>query len=404
MSARGTKRSSSWISAASTLSSSLVVFARTASIAKCTRGSRPVADIEALNPLALVLSGGPQSVYSEDAPKADPEIFSLGLPILGICYGLQWIARTLGGTVEAAGRREYGRAHVNVQADCALFAGLEDRERVWMSHGDHVDSLPKGFRSIASTENAPIVGAENVERGIYGIQFHPEVSHTLSGIRILRNFLFGICGARGDWAMEAFADEAVSAIQKQAPEGHVICAISGGVDSSVAAALLTRALGERLTAVFVDNGVLRQGERQQVERRLREEFGIPLVVVDARELFLSRLAGITDPEEKRRIVGRTFIDVFEAEAAKLHDVRFLAQGTLYPDVIESVSVRGPSAVIKTHHNVGGLPERLGFELIEPLRMLFKDEVRELGRALGLPEDLVSRHPFSRPGARCAGAG
>jgi GMP synthase (glutamine-hydrolysing) len=354
-------------------------------------------EIARRRPLGLILSGGPQSVYERGAVRMDPQVFGLGIPILGICYGFQLITQQLGGGVESSGRREYGRAEIELSSSSLLFEGLGRRELVWMSHGDRVERPPSGFHASASTTNAPIVALEDPERRIYGIQFHPEVSHTVSGERILRNFLYRICGADGDWAMASFVDEAVTAIRSQAPEGRVLCALSGGVDSSVVAALLTRAVGERLTAVFVDNGLLRKGERWEVEKSLASALGLPLVVADAASRFLGELDGITDPEEKRRTVGRVFIEVFEEEAARLGDVRYLAQGTLYPDVIESVSVRGPSAVIKTHHNVGGLPEKLGFELVEPLRMLFKDETRQLGRELGLPEEFIVRHPFPGPG-------
>ena len=354
-------------------------------------------EIAERHPLALILSGGPQSVYEAEAVHADPTIFELGIPILGICYGLQLIAHQLGGRVAAAGRREYGRAEIEVVAECPLFTGLAGQETVWMSHSDRVAQAPPGFHSVASTANAPVVALENRDKKIFGIQFHPEVSHTVNGDDMLRNFLYRVCGASGDWAMASFVGEAIDSIRRQAPTGTILCGLSGGVDSSVVAALLAKAAGDRVTAVFVDNGLLRKGERRQVEQSLATGLDLPLVVADAGDRFLHELRGITDPEEKRRIIGKVFIEVFEDEAAKLEDVRFLAQGTLYPDVIESVSVRGPSAVIKTHHNVGGLPERLGFELIEPLRMLFKDETRQLGRELGLPEEFITRHPFPGPG-------
>jgi GMP synthase (glutamine-hydrolysing) len=354
-------------------------------------------EIRRRKPLGIILSGGPQSVYEEGAVQVDPEILNQGIPVLGICYGLQLIAHQLGGKVTPAGRREYGRAEISVSAECPLFAGLDEREMVWMSHADRVDSVPPGFDSVASTPNAPVVAVADRRRQIYGIQFHPEVSHTVNGDEILRNFLYRICGSSGDWAMASYVEEAVEAIRAQAPEGRIVCGLSGGVDSSVVAALLKRSVGDRSTAVFVDNGLLRKGERRQVEQSLGAGLDLPVVVVDASKRFLEALEGVTDPEEKRRIIGKIFIEVFDVEAARLDGARFLAQGTLYPDVIESVSVRGPSAVIKTHHNVGGLPEQLGFELIEPLRMLFKDEVRQLGRELGLPEEFITRHPFPGPG-------
>ncbi|HEX5760893.1 MAG TPA: glutamine-hydrolyzing GMP synthase [Thermoanaerobaculia bacterium] len=360
-----------------------------------------VDEIHRRRPIGLVLSGGPQSVYEAGAPHPDPALFALGIPTLGICYGMQAMAFHLAGEVEGSSRREYGRAEVRVEepagAGGCLFRGLAPRETVWMSHGDRVRTLPAGFRATASSDNAPIVAFEDPERRLYGIQFHPEVSHTPSGGEILRNFLYGACGARGDWRMASYLEEAVAAIRAQVGEGRVICGLSGGVDSSVVAAILQRAVGERSTAVFVDNGVLRKAEAQQVTRSLRDGLGIPIRAVDASARFLAALAGVEEPEAKRRAIGRVFIEVFEDEARRLEGVGYLAQGTLYPDVIESVSVKGPSAVIKTHHNVGGLPERLGFELIEPLRYLFKDEVRQLGRELGLPEELLGRHPFPGPG-------
>lgn len=357
-----------------------------------------VGEVERLRPIGIILSGGPQSVYGEGSPQADPRLFDLGVPILGICYGFQLIARQFGGKVASAEEREYGRAEIEITEAGAILDGLETRETVWMSHGDLVEEPPPGFRISASTANAPVVAFEDPERRVYGIQFHPEVSHTLSGAAMLRNFLLGPCGARADWVMASFLEETVDTIRRQVGRAGVLCAISGGVDSSVMAVLVERAVGKQLTAVFVDNGVLRKHEADQVVHRLASGLGVPVVAVDARREFLKALRGVADPELKRRIVGRMFIEVFERKAEKLGgEIKFLAQGTLYPDVIESVSVKGPSAVIKTHHNVGGLPEKLGFELIEPLRFLFKDEVRQLGRELGLPEDLIRRHPFPGPG-------
>ncbi len=359
-------------------------------------------EIRRSRPAGLILSGGPDSVFDRGAPRVDPRVFELGVPILGICYGLQLIARHLGGKVESAAEREYGRAEISIADDSGeargvLFEGLGRREIVWMSHGDHITSVPPGFEVKASTPNAPVVAMEDPERRIYGIQFHPEVSHTPSGSEVLRNFLFGVCGLAGDWRMASFLDEAVARIRAQVAGERIICALSGGVDSTVMSALVKRAVGEQLTAIFVDNGVLRQGEKQQVVHSLRDGLGLPIIAIDARQRFLDALAGKSDPEDKRRAIGRVFIEVFEHAAHELEGARFLAQGTLYPDVIESVSVNGPSAKIKTHHNVGGLPERLGFELVEPLRFLFKDEVRQLGRELGIPEDLIQRHPFPGPG-------
>ncbi len=360
-------------------------------------GTMPAEEAAQRRPVGIILSGGPQSVYEPDAVRLDTKLLELGVPVLGICYGLHLLAHQLGGRVEDAGRHEYGRAEITVSPDSPLFEGLDPRETVWMSHGDRVDGLPEGFRPAASSDNAPVVAVEDRERRIYGIQFHPEVSHTRSGHRVIENFLYRICESSRDWRMSSFRDEAVESIRQQVPEGGILCALSGGVDSSVVTALVNRAVGDRLTAVFVDTGLLRRGERQQVESTLGEALGVELMVVDAAERFLAALDGVTDPERKRRIIGHLFIDVFEEVAATIGSARFLAQGTLYPDVIESEAVKGPSSVIKTHHNVGGLPEKLGFELIEPLRMLFKDEVRQLGRELGIPEEFITRHPFPGPG-------
>jgi GMP synthase (glutamine-hydrolysing) len=357
----------------------------------------PEEEIARRAPIGLILSGGPQSVYAPGAPVRGSELFELDIPVLGICYGMQLAAQALGGDVEAADHREYGRAEITIDYPGRLFEGLAERETVWMSHGDRVVELPPDFVLCASTPNAPAVAFESELRKVWGIQFHPEVHHTVHGGEVLRNFLYRICGAHGDWRMADYCDEAVAAVRRQVADGTVICGLSGGVDSSVVAALLQRAVPGRFTAVFVDNGLLRKGEAQQVVHQLGDELGIPIHLAEASDRFLSALAGVTDPEQKRRVIGHTFIDVFKQEAHRLKGAAFLAQGTLYPDVIESVSVKGPSAVIKTHHNVGGLPAELGFELIEPLRWLFKDEVRQLGRELGLPEEILERHPFPGPG-------
>jgi GMP synthase (glutamine-hydrolysing) len=362
-------------------------------------GTISAAAVAAWKPAGVILSGGPASVYEPGAPQLDLGVLELGVPVLGICYGLQLLARGLGGVVEPAEEREYGRALLKLGREDALFAGLPGgaERSVWMSHGDRVLRLPPGFVVLATSENSPFAAVRHRERPIFGLQFHPEVVHTEGGSELLRNFVHEICGCSHSWTMEAFVEEAVAAVRAQVGEGRAVCGLSGGVDSSVAAALVQRAIGERLTCIFVDHGLLREGERAEVEREFREHLGMRLVSVDASARFLSALAGVEDPERKRRIIGHLFIEVFEEEAARLGSVDFLVQGTLYPDVIESVSVRGPSATIKTHHNVGGLPERMRLRLVEPLRELFKDEVREVGRRLGLPETIVGRHPFPGPG-------
>ncbi len=357
----------------------------------------PLDEVRKLHPRGIVLSGGPASVYEPEAPIPDPGVLELGVPVLGICYGLQLITHLLGGKVEKATRREYGRAELRVDADSPLFAGLPRELTVWMSHGDRVEQLPAGFRVVARTDNSPVASVEHTEKRIFGVQFHPEVVHTPLGAEILKNFAFRICGCRGLWNPRSFIETAVEAIRSRVGGERVLCALSGGVDSSVAAVLVSRAVGRNLTAVFVDTGLLRAGEAEEVRKVFEGDFDFDFRFVDARRRFLDALRGVTDPERKRKIIGETFIRVFEEEARKLGQIRFLVQGTLYPDVIESVSTRGPSATIKTHHNVGGLPEKMGFELIEPLRELFKDEVRKVGRELGLPDWLIGRHPFPGPG-------
>jgi len=374
------------------------------SILPCTA---PLEEIRKLEPVGMVLSGGPSSVYDVGAPVCDPQVLQLGVPVLGICYGMQWIAKQLGGKVEKAERREYGPARLEVQngasePDSALFSGLPKSLRIWSSHGDNVLALPAGFRATGRTENA-VAATEDSQRKIYAVQFHPEVKHTERGRDILRNFLFQVCGATPTWSGAAFIHETVEAIRRKVGASGAICALSGGVDSTVAAVLVHRAIGDHLTNVFVNTGLLRKNEFVQTLEMLRERLRLNVIGVDATERFLTQLKGVEDPEEKRRRIGREFIAVFAEKARELqgeaaHEkIKYLVQGTLYPDVIESVSVKGPSATIKTHHNVGGLPENMPFELIEPLGDLFKDEVRRIGRELGLPEEILVKHPFPGPG-------
>ena len=357
----------------------------------------PVSKLREMAPRAIILSGGPQSVYAESAPYCSKEIFELGIPILGICYGMQLTAYLLDGRVEAAAEREYGRAEIDVTAKSPLFANTPDHQKVWASHGDRILQEPPGFRVTATSPNAPIAAFENRDRRCYGIQFHPEVTHTEAGAQLLKNFLFDIADCKPSWDLGDYRRRKVEEIRQQVGDRRVIAAVSGGVDSSVAALLVAEAIGDQLTAIFVDNGVLRKHEAMQVVSRLSEGLGMHIVAVDGRQRFYERLAGIEEPEAKRKRIGNEFIAVFEEEARRIPNVDFLVQGTLYPDVIESVSIKGPSAVIKTHHNVGGLPEKMGLKLIEPVRELFKDEVRKLGIELGLEEEFVWRHPFPGPG-------
>jgi GMP synthase (glutamine-hydrolysing) len=351
------------------------------------------------HPVGVILSGGPKSVSDATAPKCDPAVYTLECPVLGICYGMQLMTDQLGGRVAPAPSREFGHAQVSVTgqgAPAALFTDVPSDLRVWASHGDFVAAAPAGFVVVATSANAPISAMADTERALYAILFHPEVVHTEHGLEILRNFAYGVCGCTGDWTMASFVEEATARVRATAGSGRIVCALSGGVDSTVAAVIIHRAVGSQLTCIFVDNGVLRHEEAAQIRKRY-ERLQLPLVFVDASTLFLDRLAGVTDPEKKRKIIGATFIDIFEAEAAKLGEVDFLAQGTLYPDVIESISIVGQSSMIKSHHNVGGLPERMRMKLIEPLRELFKDEVRAVGRKLGLDEEFVVRQPFPGPG-------
>ena len=353
------------------------------------------------DPKGIILSGGPASVTDIDTPRAPDELFDMDLPIFGICYGQQTMVEQLGGKVAGSEEKEFGRAMVDVTDDCELFHGVWDvgnKEQVWMSHGDRVEALPDGFRIVGTSENAPYAAIANDEKKFYAVQFHPEVVHTPHGAQLLENFTHRVAGCGGDWTMAAFKEQEIAKVRDQVGKGKVICGLSGGVDSSVVAVLLHEAIGDQLTCVFVDTGMMRMNEADEVVGLFRDHYNIPLVHRNAADLFLGKLDGVSDPEEKRKIIGGTFIDVFEEEANKIGGADFLAQGTLYPDVIESVSFHGgPSVTIKSHHNVGGLPERMNMELVEPLRELFKDEVRELGRELGLPEAFVGRHPFPGPG-------
>ncbi|MEJ2695030.1 MAG: glutamine-hydrolyzing GMP synthase [Candidatus Sulfobium sp.] len=383
-------------------------------IARRVRESRVYSEIYPFNahidkirefaPKGIILSGGPSSVYDAQAPFPDTGIFEMGIPVLGICYGMQVLAHCLGGVVAKAAKREYGSAGLTVDDDSDLLWGISGETKVWMSHGDRIEKLPRGFTVSGHTGNSPVAVMADRQRRFYALQFHPEVVHTAEGSRILHNFVHGICGCGHTWEMASFIDWSVADIRSRVRGKKVICALSGGVDSSVTALLVHKAVGDALTCIFVDNGLLRKGEADKVRRTFEVHFRVRLIHVDARERFLDRLTGISEPEKKRKIIGNEFISVFEEEARKIKDAEFLAQGTLYPDVIESVSFKGPSAVIKSHHNVGGLPDVMKLQLIEPLRELFKDEVRVLGKELGLSEDISWRHPFPGPGLaiRCIG--
>ena len=362
------------------------------------RFDTPAAALRERKPAGIILSGGPNSVFEEGAPLCDPALFDLGIPVLGICYGMQLTAKTLGGTVKPGLHREYGHTRIGTDATCSLFAGLPSEFDVWMSHGDQVEILPPGFVVSARSLSCPHAAMFNEARGFYALQFHPEVVHTQHGTAILRNFLFSVCGCSGDWQLSSWVEETVAKLTRQVGDEHVVLGLSGGVDSSVVAALLHRAIGDRLHCIFVDNGLLRFGEDRQVETMFRAKLGMDLHVIDARDRFYGALKGVTDPEQKRKIIGREFIEVFAEQARRFKDCKFLGQGTIYPDVIESESpLKGPSQTIKSHHNVGGLPPDLKFELVEPLRELFKDEVRDVGRVLGMDNELLDRQPFPGPG-------
>lgn len=353
--------------------------------------------IKQLEPKGIILSGGPQSVYDNGAPDLEPEVFNLGIPILGICYGIHLIGKKLGGKVEPAASREYGKAKLKISSGAGLFEGVKDNSVVWMSHGDYLTGVPEGFKVTGTSEDSPICAMSDEKKNIYGVQFHPEVAHSEEGKKMLQNFLFKICGVKGEWTPKHFIESSISDIKSLVGDKKAICALSGGVDSSVAAILVSKAIGENLICIHVDTGLMRKDESRQIVEMFENNYQLKLIHVDATEIFLSRLKGVTDPEKKRKIIGNTFIEIFEEEAKKYKDAAYLVQGTLYPDVIESVAVVGSSVTIKTHHNVGGLPEKMNLRLIEPFRKLFKDEVRNIGRELGLPESFIERHPFPGPG-------
>ncbi|MCK9280984.1 MAG: glutamine-hydrolyzing GMP synthase [Melioribacteraceae bacterium] len=357
----------------------------------------PIEKIIEEKPSGIILSGGPMSVYDPDSPQIDKRIFELGIPILGICYGLQLIALNFGGSVEPASHREYGKTELKLLEHSSLFKDISEISSVWMSHGDFVEKMPSGFTISAKSDNSPICAISNIEKNIFGVQFHPEVIHSIEGKRILANFVFNICGSKGDWTSQNFVEKEIEEIREKVGNKKAICALSGGVDSSVAAILMHQAIGDKLICIHVDSGMMRKDESAKIKKMFKENFSLNIIHINAAELFLDRLKGIEEPEQKRKIIGKTFIDIFEVEAKKIPDAEFLVQGTLYPDVIESVSVKGQSVTIKTHHNVGGLPEKMNLKLIEPFRELFKDEVREIGKELKLPIDFINRHPFPGPG-------
>jgi len=361
-------------------------------------GNKSLDSFSGINDLkGVILSGSYDSVYSKDAPWPDSKVWELNVPILGICYGMQLIAEHLGGKVTPSKRREFGVAKVNVKCGCSLFKGLKSKETLWMSHGDRLSKMPKGFKTTAKSENSPYAAIENISKNIYGVQFHPEVKHSINGKKILKNFIFNICGSKRDWTMKSYIVDEVKRIRQQVGDSKVLCALSGGVDSSVAAVILHKAIGKQLVCVYVDHGLQKLGETERVKKIFGKTFGKNLIIVDAKKTFLSKLKGVTDPEEKRKIIGHTFIEIFDKEAKKLKGIDYLLQGTIYPDVIESVSIKGSKAPIKSHHNVGGLPEKMKMKLVEPLKFLFKDEVRVLGRELGIPEEIINRQPFPGPG-------